>query len=120
MTKGERIHALRTARGMTLEELGKRIHVGKGTVKKYETGMIDNIPSDKIEALADALETTPAYIMGWSDTQDAEPPDAPQTDEARILSVGVDKMPPDDRKRALEVMRLMFTQYADYFEKTDK
>ena len=116
MTKGERIHALRTARRLTLEELGKMIHVGKGTVKKYETGLIDNIPSDKIEALADALETTPAYIMGWSDTQDTEPPDAPRTDEARILAAGMDKLPPDDRKRALDMMKLVFAQYADYFE----
>ena len=41
----------------------------------------------------------------------------PKTIEAKILSAGVDKMPEADRERALDMMRLMFTEYADYFEK---
>jgi hypothetical protein len=34
---------------------------------KYENDVITNIPSDKIELMAQALRTTPAYIMGWDD-----------------------------------------------------
>ena len=37
----------------------------------------------------------------------------PQTIEARIISAGVDKMTPENRDKALNMMRLMF---ADYFE----
>ena len=36
-----------------------------------ETGIVTNIPSEKIEAAAKALGVTPGYLMGWED-QDLE------------------------------------------------
>ena len=30
-------------------------------------GVITNIPSDKVEAIAEILKTTPAYLMGWEE-----------------------------------------------------
>lgn len=53
--------------GFTLEELAKKIGTSKQTIHRYESGVISNIPSDKIEALAAALKTTPAYLMGWDE-----------------------------------------------------
>lgn len=53
---------------MTLEEVAQFVGVTRATIQKYENGIISNIPSDKIEALAKALKTSPAYIMGWEDT----------------------------------------------------
>lgn len=73
MTKGERIKGLRQGLGLTMEELGKKIGVSKPTIKRYESGIIDNIPSDKIEALAKALDSTPQYIMGWTDRPELMP-----------------------------------------------
>lgn len=35
----------------------------------------------------------------------------PQTIEARIISVGVDKMSPEDREKALNMMRVMFAEF---------
>lgn len=70
MVIGDRIHNLRIAKNMTMEELGAKVGVGKGTIKKYESGLIKTIPSDKVELLADALETTPWYLMGWTDIDD--------------------------------------------------
>jgi transcriptional regulator with XRE-family HTH domain len=60
-----KIKELRLERGMTLEQVGKIVGVGKSTVRKWETGMIVNMRRDKIHALAKALGTTPAYLMGW-------------------------------------------------------
>lgn len=37
----------------------------------------------------------------------------PQTIEARIISVGVDKMTPENREKALNMMRLMFAEIYD-------
>lgn len=54
---------------MTLEDVAKIVGVTRQTIQKYESGIIPNIPSDKIELLASALETTPAYLMGWEDKQ---------------------------------------------------
>lgn len=64
---GKRIKDLRTSKGMTLEELSQSVHVSRQTIHRYETGVISNIPSDKIELIAKALETTPSYLMGWGD-----------------------------------------------------
>lgn len=55
---------------MTLEELGKKVGVSKVTIHKYESKVITNIPSDRIEAMAKALDVSPAYLMGWDDEKD--------------------------------------------------
>lgn len=41
------------------------------------------------------------------------------TIEAKILSEGVDRMPKEARERAVEVMKLVFAEYASYFERND-
>ena len=64
MTTGERIRQKRLALQLTLEEVGLYVGVAKSTVRKWETGFIENMRIDKIEKLAAVLETTPAYLMG--------------------------------------------------------
>lgn len=63
----QRIRAKRQALGLTLEDVSKIVGVTRQTIQKYESGIVSNIPSDKIELLAQALHTTPAYLMGWED-----------------------------------------------------
>ena len=67
MTMGDKIHYLRNARKLTLQELGNKVGVGASTVRKWENGMIQSVSSKKIKALADALSTSVDYLMGWSD-----------------------------------------------------
>ena len=65
MNLGDRIKAKRDELDLTLEEVAKFVGVSRQTIQKYESGVIANIPSDKIESLAFALRTTPSYLMGW-------------------------------------------------------
>lgn len=65
MNIGDRIKLRRNQLDKTLEEVGKMVGVTRATIQRYENGNIQNIPSDKIELLAKALKTTPAYLMGW-------------------------------------------------------
>ena len=67
MSKGKKIKLLREALNMTQTELAQKTKSSKQTIYKYENDIITNIPSDKIMALAKALNTTPMYLMGWSD-----------------------------------------------------
>jgi transcriptional regulator with XRE-family HTH domain len=67
MTIGERIKARREELNIGQTELAKRTKISKQLLYKYETNIITNIPSDKIENIAKALFTTPAYLMGWKD-----------------------------------------------------
>lgn len=61
---GNKLKKLRLEKGMTLEELGNKVGVGKSTVRKWETGMIANMRRDKIEKLAIALDVSPLEILG--------------------------------------------------------
>lgn len=59
---------LRTQRlriGKTMEQIGAEVGVSKATVQRWESGEIKNVRRDKIAKLAKALDTTPAYLMGW-------------------------------------------------------
>lgn len=67
MTLAQRIHEARISKGLTLEQLGKMIGLGKSAINKYEKGIVTNIPPDRIEAIAAALDVTPGYLMGWVD-----------------------------------------------------
>lgn len=71
MTVGDRIRTLRKREGISQTDLAQKMGVIKQTLYKYETGIVTNIPSEKIEAAARALGVTPGYLMGWED-QDAE------------------------------------------------
>lgn len=65
MTKGQRIKQLREGMNMTQEELASRLNTTKQTISKYEKDIVTNIPSDRIEAMATVLNTTPEDILGW-------------------------------------------------------
>ena len=64
---GQRIKNLRLKNKLTQEELAIQLHTTKQTIYKYESGIISNIPPSRIEAIASVFQTTPAYLMGWTD-----------------------------------------------------
>ena len=65
MTKGMRIKRLREEMSISQTDLAIKIGVSKQTLYKYENDIVTNIPSDKIELLAQALGRSEAYLMGW-------------------------------------------------------
>ena len=67
MTKGDRIKARREELGLTQTDLAEAISSTKQNIYKYENNIISNIPSDKVEAIAEVLKISPAYLMGWGD-----------------------------------------------------
>ena len=62
---GNRIKELRKKKGLTLLELSKKLGLAESTVQRYESGKITNIRYEIMELLADALDCSPAYLMGW-------------------------------------------------------
>lgn len=63
------IKSRRKELNLTLEQVGNLVGVGKSTVRKWETGDIENMKRDKIVKLAKALKVSPSYIMGIEDEQ---------------------------------------------------
>lgn len=87
---GERIRKRRTELGWSQEELAK--HMGfksKSTICKIEKGE-DNLTTTAVKKYADALLTTPSYIMGW---EDEEKVDADRIKAERLFELYVKANP---------------------------
>lgn len=65
MSIGSRIKECREKRRITQEELGGACNTTKQTIFKYENGVVTNIPLDRLERIAEVLDVSPAYLMGW-------------------------------------------------------
>lgn len=63
--EANKLRRLRKEKKITLDELAARIGTSKQTIHRYENGIINNIPPEKIERLAAALGTSPSELMGW-------------------------------------------------------
>lgn len=65
MSIGQRIRTMRKEQGLSIDELAYRLGKNRTTVYRYENGDIENLPLGILDSLANALNTTPAYLMGW-------------------------------------------------------
>lgn len=64
---GDRIRERREQLKMSQEELARKIgYKSRSSINKIEMEHYD-LPQSKIKAIADALETTPSYVMGWEE-----------------------------------------------------
>ena len=69
MEIGERIKARREELKMSQDELAKKVgYTSRSSVAKVETNANGMVQS-KVVAFAKALQTTPAYLMGWVDSE---------------------------------------------------
>lgn len=60
-----RIREFRERKGLSQEELAKRVSLSQGTIAKYESGIID-LTVTKAALFAEQLDTTTNEIMGMS------------------------------------------------------
>lgn len=63
---GENIKARRIAMGLSVEQLAEILHKSRATVYRYESSDIENMPTNALGPLADALQTSPAELLGWA------------------------------------------------------
>ena len=72
MEIGERIKLRREELGMSQDELAKKVgYTSRSSVAKVETNANGMVQS-KVVAFAKALQTTPAYLMGWVEDEQKE------------------------------------------------
>lgn len=72
MTVGERIRIRRKQLKMSVDQLAKKLDKNRATIYRYESNEIDNMPLTVLEPLAKALKVTPAYLMGWENTEESQ------------------------------------------------
>lgn len=67
MKIGDRIRIRREELNMSQDELAKKLgYKSRSSINKIEKDG-RGLPQPKIKAIADALNTTPSYIMGWDE-----------------------------------------------------
>lgn len=109
MLTGRRIKERRLALGLSADDLAERLGKNRATIYRYEGDEIENFPVSIIEPLADALMTTPAYLMGWTDdpriiTKEPTHADEPERDEFNRLFLALN---PENRKRILDLIQVL-------------
>lgn len=67
MTIGDRIKQRRLEIGLSVDQVAAKIGKNRATVYRYESSDIEKFPIDVLAPLAEALRTTPAYLMGWDE-----------------------------------------------------
>ena len=107
MTKAERIRELRKAKGISQMDMAKLLNTTKQTISKYENGIVSNIPSDRIEAMATLLDTTPEYILGWPENNTQEKPvnDDGLTENQRVLIDFAKTLSDEQAGKVLQLMK---------------
>ncbi|WP_367569310.1 helix-turn-helix domain-containing protein [Lacrimispora sp.] len=67
MGMAERIKERRLVMDYTQEELAEKLGLQKSAIAKYENGRVENIKRSIIAQMANILDCSPAYLMGWSE-----------------------------------------------------
>lgn len=76
----ERIKQRRKELGLSAEQVADMIGVSPATVYRYESSDIKNMPAERLKPIADALHTTPEWLMGWSASPQKAETAAPESD----------------------------------------
>lgn len=71
MDVGQRIKECRIKKGLTVDELAEKLKKNRATVYRYENGDIENLPITILDPIAKALGTSPAFLMGWAENNNA-------------------------------------------------
>lgn len=138
------VRELRIKNGIQQKELALELGVSNAAVSNWETGKSD--PSgERLKKLAEIFNVDEGFILGYglenpntfvpanpkisgiSETEQivqyvleklnaASNEETPMTEEAKIISSGINRMPEAERKRALNILS---AAYSEYFEKEE-
>lgn len=97
----QRLRAARKAKGLTQEELAKKIHTKKATISNYENGY-SSPNNETLSLLADVLMTSVDYLLGRTD--DPSPADKSSDDLTKQYPILAD-IDPELLQRFAEVIK---------------
>ena len=105
------VRELRKKKGIQQKELAIEIGVAQPTISEWESNKKD--PSgDRLKKLSAYFGVDELVILGIN----AQTNRTPLTEEARIVSGGMDKLPKEQREQILGVVRAMFANNPDLFK----
>lgn len=109
MTIGQRIKIRREELNMSQDDLAKKVgYKSRSSINKIELDLY-SLKQSKIKAIADALETTPSYIMGWDEEAKKAAPSEEDSLNAEIIKLFMG-LTADQKKEALNYLRYLSTK----------
>ncbi len=129
----DKIKELRKKSGLTMRQLADAVNVSEATISRWESGNIPNMRRDKIYDLAKALNTTPAYLMGWDEYSEfVQQPNTPDSDlesqrnnheqdathhRLQIAARHLEELPEDIREKMISNFEESIDMYLDVLKK---
>lgn len=105
MSIGSRIRQRRIELGLSQDELAHRLgYKSRSSINKIELGQ-HNLTQSKILAIANALETTPSYIMGWDESVESSMGDLPA--DAIELAKLISSYPKETQASFMQLFQLL-------------
>lgn len=126
MTIGEKIKQKRLELNLSQDELAKKCgYKSRSSINKIE--LARDLPLNKIEVMAKALDVSPAYLMGWEEKRSqANDAAAVKVKDWMIISSGnkAEAIIPDDfvleYMMASDSVKKQIKDYAEYIMKKDR
>lgn len=103
MDIGEKIYRRRKELGLTQEAVANAAGVTKSTVNKWESGQTRSIRSDHLQALADTLQVSAAFLL--------DPEKNCNTELLQMLERHLEKIPKEKQKIVLEYLNSTIQTY---------
>ena len=106
MSLGERIKALREKRGMNQKQLAEASRITQATISRIEKGKVNQLKSEALKRLADALGSTVDYLVNRTDQ--LTPEDVMKADDkAKYLFRGYEKLSSDGRNQLIDFVKFL-------------
>lgn len=104
MNIGEYIKTLRTSAGYSQEQLGNLVGVQRAAVQKWECGRVQNLKRETIAKLAEIFNVPASSFI--DDETDID-------EDLIILNRSARRMSPENRKKLIEMAKIMFKEDFD-------
>lgn len=101
MTIADRIRNRRLELGLSVDDLAEKLQKNRATVYRYESSYIKTYSPDVIDALAKALDTSPAYFYGYEDS-DPIPENDPYI---HLVSGMMENMTKEQKEQIVAIVR---------------
>ena len=112
----ETIKEIRRKHYLNQSAFAKMIGVTQSAISQWENDMT-RPNSYQLEAIAKAFNISIDELL--ADNIKENNSDVPRTEEAKIISECIDKMPPKEREKALNVFKAVHAEYFDKIKEKD-
>lgn len=109
----DNLKSARLKAGLTLDEVAQKVGVSRQTIQRYESGVIQNIPSDNIEKIAGVLGVSPGLLMGWEVPLSSTSKDVKEQEPnfPAILARAEKELPPEKLRDLADMAEFYLNKY---------